>query len=314
MRTIKFNDIEVWDHNIFPPKNNNSGLFQTLFTGYCEHRPVEISPDDFLNTIVTLWSKYVNIHAEAFRHHFVEHSGRKKLEYVSGGTYSEGRHQEFLDGLIDLVKKDQASDHFAWADLNFSTTVAQDRLIRSAASLASQKKYYEYHCTLLCGLPEIRLSGTEQDWFSLYLSIESMPVFDSGMSNWKKQLLGILTHFVSANEDFDFWQSVITKTPMGSGHQDYEGWVIVFSPFKENGEWHRKSIAPEEVLNCEVDFEINVDDNGNKFVLNCSSGVDGAEENEDGSIKPNKRIEFVKRDDYAEAMARESEANVKIES
>lgn len=276
-----------------PNTQGANGLFQTLFFGYSYHIPITLSPDDVMNTITTLWGKYVSVNAEKLRSQFVDHEGKKVLEYVSGGTYHENRMEEFFDGLLELVAEDQGEDRLGWARQEFSTTTFQDRLIRSAAMLASQKEYYEYHCMLLCGFPKITLLGSESDWEGLLHAVTKMPTLkDPGLESWKNTLIfGVLPYFLYVEESTSeqFWQSAVTNEAYGSGPQDFDGWAMqAFNPFNEKGQWLRR-MELHDALDLTVDFEIKIDDNGDKFTLKIKSGVDGAEFR-DGSLFPNKTL------------------------
>ena len=298
MRTLKFN-VEPNQPNYVSSRGGNNGLFNTLYRGYSHHIPITISPDDVLNTITCLWAKYITINAEKFRDEFVNHKDKKELIYISGGSYSEGRHQEFLSGLTDLVREDQSSENTQWFDIAFSTTTETDVLIRSCCLLASQKEYYDYGIRLLCGFPEINLTGDVHDWCMLALAISNMPTFDDGMAQWKSDLEDVLEMFCISDEkepNEDWWQSAITGESYGSGPQTITaGWAKVFNPIDEAGHWLNPKIETKNILNLEVDFEVKVNDNGEEFTLEFRAGVTDVESVDGRTIQPNKFLEHKKK-------------------
>lgn len=249
-----------------------NGLFRTLQLGYSRHLPIVIRPDDVLNTVGCIWSKYVVLKAEQFRYFFVKHADKKVLTYESGGTYSRKRLPEFMSGLISLVKDDQSSDHLSWLQMETTTTTDVDRFVRSAASLASQKEYYEFRVCLMCGFPSVDLLGTPEDWDAVEFAVQSMPTPDNEVRDWQARLLKTISGMRSGEEDF--WQRCVTNQAFGSGPSDYDGWILDFNPIDEKGSWMYR-MEDEDILDLTVDFEIKVDDNGRKFEVNIVAGSTG---------------------------------------
>jgi len=275
MKTIKFENIETREITDYQKgysnrMKNSNGLYKLLKCGYSWHIPIEIRPDDILNNVTCIWAKYIVGNAEKFRDFFVDHEGKKKLTYCSDGSYSENRMPEFMAGLISLIKEDQSKDNMSWATADFTTTSDTDKFVRSTAMLASQKEYYEYGICLACGFPSITLLGTKKDWLKLLDSIVDMPALDQELSLWRDDLYAVVKKMQTDSEDF--WQSCLTRHPYGSGSQaKIEGWITVFNPINENCDWI-SIIDDKDVLNLTADFDLAIDDNGNKFDLKIESG------------------------------------------
>jgi hypothetical protein len=246
-----------------------NGLFRVLQLGYSRHLPIAIRPDDVLNTIGCIWAKYIVLNAERLRSFFVDHEGKKVLEYKSGGTYSRERLPEFMAGLTALIKDDQRNDNLLWLELAASTTTVADRLVRSAAMLASQKEYYKYRVSLACGFPSVALLGTAEDWDALEFAVQSMPAPDDGIVKWQARLLRTIAGMRSGDEAF--WQRCVTNQAFGSGPRDYDGWIVDFNPFNEKGRWMSR-MEDDDILDLTVDFDIQVDDNGRQFTVSVEAG------------------------------------------
>jgi hypothetical protein len=70
----------------------------------------------------------------------------------------------------------------------------------------------------------------------------------------------------------DFWQRCLVTEFLGSGGETKRtGWITVFNPMNEKGEI-LEIVEDEDILDLTVDFDLNVDDNGNVFDLNISAG------------------------------------------
>lgn len=279
MKTITFDDIDAaTERQIDYIKNyccdkNTNGLYNLLYAGYSMHVPIVIRPDDILNNVAAIWAKYVDINAEKFRERFVEHDGKKRLTYMSGGSYSDERMQEFMDGLMQLIVDDQKDDKVLWAaSSNFTTTNETDTFVRATATLASQKAYYDYSVMLCCGLKSVTLEGSEQDWEELVFALQKMPTLNDDMLlAWKQRLVGIVNQIID-DESPEFWQTVVTREQGGSGPQTIEGWITVFNPMNEAGDWVDTVLDKGDILDLTTDFDLDVNDNGNAFKLNISAG------------------------------------------
>lgn len=248
----------------------SNGLFRLLEAGYSWHQPIFISPDDVANNIACIWSKYVFLNAEKFRDQFVKHDGKKVLEYRAGGTYSQKRMPEFMDGLARLMSADQENDNLSWMNYSSSITMPTDKFIRSVAKLASQKAYYQYEACLSCGFPSVELGGTEEDWQGVLNFIMSMPPLDKFLMAWQLRLYSTVDQMILGKEDF--WQRCLTSERYGSGGQvDRSGWILEFNPIDESGQ-PLKVVKNKDILDLTVDFDLKINDNGNKFMTNVSAG------------------------------------------
>jgi hypothetical protein len=267
---VKPEQLNKWNMDRLNDIKNSNGLFRLLEAGYSWHVPVYISPDDVANNICCIWSKYVFLNAEKLRSFFVQHDGKKKLTYYSSGRYHPDRMPEFMDGLTCLISADQDKDNLSWMDYSSTVSMPTDRLIRTVAKLASQKAYYEYQCVLCCGFSQVELGGTLEDWERLWKLVEDMPTPDDFLTIWRAELLQTITGMLSGEEDF--WQRCLTTERYGSGGQTKRtGWILNFNPINDKGEI-LEVLEDKDILDLTVDFDLNVDDNGNVFDLNISAG------------------------------------------
>jgi hypothetical protein len=249
----------------------SNSLFRLLETGYSYHIPIIIRPDDILNAVGCIWAKYIVKHAEQFRDFFVSHSGQKTLTYLAGGTYAPHRLQEFMTGLRQLIRQDQPKDNLAWLEGAYSTTTVSDAFVRSAVALASQKEYYQYKCVLCCGFPKVTLDGLSLDWEALMADIRRMPTPDAHLEVWRDALVDCISDMLSGDEDF--WQRCATGERYGSGgQQKYTGWIQLFNPINENGDW-LQAVDSDDILDLTVDFPLHINDNGNEFDISVAAGM-----------------------------------------
>lgn len=249
----------------------SNGLFRLLEAGYSWHQPIFISPDDVVNNIACIWSKYVFLNAEKFRDQLVKHDGKKELVYLASGMYHQDRMPEFMDGLARLMSADQENDNLSWMKYESSITMPTDKLIRSVAKLASQKAYYQYEACLSCGFPSVELGGTLEDWEGVNDLILKMPTLnDTFLLAWQARLLNLIWGMLSGEEDF--WQRCLTSERYGSGGQvNRTGWILEFNPIDESGQ-PLNVVKNKDILDLTVDFDLKINDNGHEFMTNVSAG------------------------------------------
>lgn len=247
-------------------------LLTKLMKCYSRHYALTLTPDEILNNIACIYSKYVLHYAERFRSHFVSHVDKKELNILMGGEWIPETHPMILQGLIEKVREDSQNPAFDWFNVAFSTTKSSDVAVRYLAVLSSQKAYYKYSCTFCCGFPSVELLGTLEDWGFLYETIGEMPTLDDEfLLNWKNDLLKLVRSMVYGKEEF--WQSGITRVPYGSGGQaDYQGWILLLNPFNENMDILKTTIKETDFLNLELNIDVHINNNGDEFDVNIVGG------------------------------------------
>merc|ERR1739848_753651 len=95
----------------------------------------------------------------------------------------------------------------------------------------------------MCGIPEIELAGTVEDWRTLRENAKSL-LGRFELEFWTDKLLPILDRFVEAFEgdiDTKFWGSIAKlHSTHGSGASTYlNGWIQDFFPYQCNGNLNR---------------------------------------------------------------------------
>jgi hypothetical protein len=118
---------------------------------------------------------------------------------------------------------------------SFSTTGPVERTASEIALMSAMRPYFNHRLTTLCGIPEITLLGTPDDWRSIRRRASVLSEFDLGW--WCRALEPILDQFVAASTgsvDVEFWQSLF-KLHAGSGGRWITGWTTALFPYIERG-------------------------------------------------------------------------------
>jgi len=139
-----------------------------------------------------------------------------------------------------------------WLLPKFFTTTSADRVAASVTIMSTLQAYFKYVCCLLCGIPNVTLEGTPEDWEALRRKIDRLPSYDipgkdQVMSKWHKLLCPVLDKFVAAakgNHDLAFWDRICSHEGGGSGPSYVSGWIAVFACFTAKGNWQGDAHDP----------------------------------------------------------------------
>ncbi|KAE9400003.1 hypothetical protein BT96DRAFT_819846, partial [Gymnopus androsaceus JB14] len=221
-----------------------NGLVHTLLKAYSNHHAVSIRPDDVWITILTQFSIFVNANAEALREKFVAHEGKLELDVFEPGTrhtVNFGNMAKRMTGMIRENVKDGAICD--WILPNFSTTTNNDLIVSSVIMMSTMSQFFEYKFTTGCGIPQVTLEGTSEDWKLILARIEELKGYGKYTTAWYNLLKPVIARFISAFEapdhpdNLEFWGKVASEDHEGSGCQHLDGWANAFCVFDSRGKW-----------------------------------------------------------------------------
>jgi hypothetical protein len=202
-----------------------------------QHYPLILSPDAVWLCLIQGLALHVNAHAKKLRHSFVQHEGKEKIiirrdDFIKGSP--DNPWSEVFDAFSTAIKN-YIGDKYELIVSDFSTTGAVERAVSEIVLMETVQQYFEYSVRTMCGIPEITLEGTVEDWKAIRQRAEKFAEFN--LKWWVKPLIPILDQFVAAasgDVDRDFWQSFYKKGG-GSGGPYTTGWINVLFPYIENG-------------------------------------------------------------------------------
>jgi hypothetical protein len=202
-----------------------------------------IRPDDVWLAILTQFSFYVNANSEQLRRCFVEHEGKRKLTITTDrnrNTVDFGNLAKQFAVLIDQNVSDPTLEE--WIAPSFSTTTDNDRVVCSVVMMATLKHYFDYHASLMCGIPRVTLEGTREDWADIYQRVDKLKEYGPQAIAWYHVLKPVLNRMVVAfdapnsKKNIDFW-SHVAKWNGGSGDRFLSGWITAFCFWDSEGKW-----------------------------------------------------------------------------
>ena len=182
---------------VSPKKNLFVGA---VHTAYDQHYPLVLSPDMIWQCVAQGFAIHVNKNTEKLRHMFVENEGKTKIIVERNRSYSRGNPDNDWEGVFgdfsEEIRKNVGDEIHSLLTPEFSTTGPVERAAAQIVLMDAFKEYFEYELHTLCGIPEITLEGTVDDWKKLREKTLSLAKFD--LKWWTDAVEPILDEFVSS--------------------------------------------------------------------------------------------------------------------
>ena len=205
---------------------------------YAEHRPLTLSPDMMWLLILQGFAEHVDLNAEELRDYFVEHEGKRVL-FVKRDDYRRGDANfpwpEVFEAFTDQIGVYTDTSLVKMATDGFSTTGSTEQAAFQVAIMDAMSSYFVYAMQISCGIPEITLEGTPEDWALLEERTAQLAQYELGW--WTDALAPILNQFTEAskgNVDTEFWQDIyqLNDGGMMCGSAPFiTGWIVNFFPY-----------------------------------------------------------------------------------
>ena len=219
--------VPVWsiDTNVFVSAVHNA---------FAKHYPLTISPDHVWMCIAQGLSSHVNANAEKLKSMFVEHEGKKTLtvrrdDFVKGDPNNPW--PEVFDEFSEQIRQHVGAETHDLLTPEFTTTGPNEKAAAQIVLMDTLKNYFRFSFDSECGIPEITLEGTLEDWKKLRDKTLGLARYD--LDWWIKPLKPILDQFVDAASgkiDVNFWCDMY-KRKNTSGGPYITGWIVTLFPY-----------------------------------------------------------------------------------
>lgn len=159
------------DFDIFYGKFSNNSFIGAVHTAYNYHIPLRIEPDSIWILFLSQVSRLVNLKPEKYRDKFVSFNGKELIE-VRNDSLCVGSDswKDIFPVFEEKLKSRVKLDIFK----SFSTTTENKYIVSRIVAMDSVKKYFDYKVTTKCGISEVRIGGTNEDWELLKNSIKNI--------------------------------------------------------------------------------------------------------------------------------------------
>lgn len=278
-----------------------NGLLHAVHVAYSDHYPLALSPDDVWLAIAQGFALHVNANAETLRAQFVSHEGKKEILHMNDYTRGDPNtpwENSFAFFSSEIEKHIGKKATLLTSD--FTTTGPIEKAASEIVLMDSMQKFFSYREMTMCGIPEVTLLGTTDDWKSIRHRVQNFDEF--GLAWWTACLLPVIDKFVDASQgrvDVKFWDNLYKRNDFGSGGPTVSGWVNAFYPYLKNyrtDTFDRKTPYVERGLDVTTStsaFPSGLskvpfiwDYLGSRFDYEFFGGFVGAHQEEDLTIRP----------------------------
>ncbi|MFF8842341.1 DUF4419 domain-containing protein [Streptomyces sp. NPDC015127] len=238
----------------------SSLLLRAVHLSFTAHMPLSLSPDLFWYAVVHEVAVHVRLNADTYAGLFTDTPGHRQTITVRDDFAPLDWERS-----INLVQRplrarigDDVADLFQPA---FSTTTSADATAALVALMDAVSPYYRFRWESLCGIPRIRLEGTDRDWRLLAARVRELAEWFDGLRPWFTALHPVLDAIGATASgwgvDPEFWRSLY-KWESASGGDRVTGWITAFFAhrYTDDGPCPRKSFGPGTTE--EADFPSHV--------------------------------------------------------
>lgn len=260
---------------------------------YAEHRPLAIAPDMIWLMILQGFAQHVDANSDELRDLFVDFSGKKMLNvkrnnFVKGSPDNdwESVFPEFGEQINTYTK--DGLDRLINQSFTTSTTVEQSAF--QITVMDAMSAYFQYSLTVMCGIPEITIEGTPEDWGMIEQQLPKLAGYDLGW--WTDVLTPLVQEFKKAADGafnptfwakiYDYRQEEIDLVCAKTTDTYLTGWLLDFFPYIDGernpylGEKRTESkVELSDLTSGLAKADLLYDDNGRYYHMELMSGFVG---------------------------------------
>ena len=239
---------------------NMHPFFNGMHIAYAQHRPFVLSPDALWLVICQGFAQHVDHNAEALRHLFVDFEGKKTLQVFSSDISPDAPAEKW-EAVFPLftqqIARHTGDSLVSILTADFTTSTPATRAASQLTIMAAMQEYFDYEMIEICGIPQVILEGTPEDWQRIVDRTEWLRRYR--LDWWVDEMLPVLRKIVLAAQgevDQAFWRNMYKQHDMtthGCGEPEVlcDGWIVKFFPYDDidfRADWY-KNTPPEYFRN-----------------------------------------------------------------
>ena len=207
-------------------------LVACVHQAYSDHRPLILSPDVLWLVILQGVAQHVALDPERYRSRLVTHDGRRTIVVVRDDIIRGSPDNPWSEVVADFLRQLSANLPILPALVaTFSTTGPIERAAQAIVVMEVLAPYHEYVLQCVCGVPEVSLAGTAEDWALLQAQVAALP--EVGLEWWLWRVRTIVEHCARAAAgeiDRSHWQRIY-KLREAYGGELANGWLMHLFPY-----------------------------------------------------------------------------------
>jgi len=234
-----------------------------LQIAFNEHKRIIIRPDDFWLLICQGFSEHIKINSDEFKDVIVGQEERQTIQ-VRRDDFIIGEVNPWEELFPDFTKelhKKINTNLYSNLVLNFSTSTKKEINAFEISFMDSMSNYFDYEFLSMCGIPEIEVAGTIEDYNKMLIALKELKKYnfdwwvDSIESNIEKIISTLKGHDVG-----EFWNSIY-KEDNESGGPYITGWIADFFPYLKTSITSENDIInykEQSISECQILKTINI--------------------------------------------------------
>jgi len=299
-----------------------NSFFNGMYQAYAEHRPFVLSPDMIWLLISQGFARHVNANPEKLRKYFVDFSGQLTLVVNTENDILNDtiEWEELFPQFTTQIAEHTGAELINTLTSNFTTTTAVEKIASEITIMEAMEPYFEFVVmSMVCGIPEITLQGTTEDWQKILDKTKELGKYD--LNWWTNELEPILKEFVNASKgdiDKKFWRNMFkyhSQKKYGAP-KIIDGWIVKFFPYDKDGKRNNlnKLIGggslPEEIVKVDLKYVKTDGIQTEETMLELWAGFIGLEQNpETYALTPQISWMIKKKDINQEGLNQKLEAD-----
>ncbi len=166
---------------------------------FANHHSIEIYPDDIWLLIMDGIRMHVKNNRDALKGKFVQDGSDTNIVIIDNSLTPQAPPTAWKRNISEIydtlyLKLPEATK--TAFDVDFSTSTAIDKFVSKTMLMAISSEYYTYTIMTLCGIPQIVIKGTKEDWEKLKSTFDNLAnILD--MPWWAEQIDPILNEFIN---------------------------------------------------------------------------------------------------------------------
>ncbi len=159
------------------------------------------------------FARHVNENSEKLRPYFVKFSEKTPLGVITKHpmlTAPDTIWEKLFPKFINPIREYTGKGLMNVLSADFSTTTITEQVAFQITIMEAVKSYFEYQVFgIMCGIPQITLLGTTEDWQKIQSKVRKLAKYD--LSWWTDELEPLLNEFVNASQgkvNKEFWRDM----------------------------------------------------------------------------------------------------------
>ncbi len=245
-------------------KISSNMFINIIHHAFNHHHSVVITPDVIKMLITQAFSVHINLDPEKYRELFTDKKEKQTIKVKRDDfIYGSGKNDwsSVIDEFSNKIRANIGEELHDIIKNDFSTTGMNEKICSEIILMETCQEYFKYRLETMCGIRNIILEGTEDDWKKLGIEYENLKKLNMdkniGLDNWFQKLDITLKEILNAvldnKRESSFWKSIYHYKEE-SGHAYITGWIKDFFPYVKDGnkivdiETIKRKISPDMIM------------------------------------------------------------------